>query len=210
MSGGRSRGLRRARAGRGSRLARRRPARRSSTTSEVAPHAWRRCSTRARRHPAPTTSAIRHPRRPSNRRVRPRGWLHRDGDAGGHAVRAHRRRGARLRRRRLGKRRARRTVRRPRSSEAAAPTPCRRSMQIPTRSGPRGELGVTYRACRPTRLTVTVRRGGSLIAGRSRRVAARAAAIAIHGIRAGARACHGRLGSARAVVRWARIRDPKP
>jgi len=59
-------------------------------------------------------------------------------------------------------------------------------------------------------LTVTARRGGRLIAGRSRRVAARAAAIAIHGIRAGARACHGRLGSARAVVRWARIRDPKP
>ena len=94
--------------------------------------------------------------------------------------------------------------------EAAAPTPCRRSMRIPTRSGPRGELGVAYRGCRPTRLTVTVCRGGRLIARRSRRVAAGAGAIAIHGIRPGRVRVTARLGSARAVVRWSRIRDPKP
>jgi hypothetical protein len=89
---------------------------------------------------------------------------------------------------------------------APPPTPCRRSLGVPTRSGSRGELAIAYRACRATRLTVAIRHRGRPTVRRSRRVRAGAGTIAIHGIRPGRVRVTARLGSARAVVRWTRIR----
>jgi len=68
---------------------------------------------------------------------------------------------------------------------APAPTACRPGIQIPARSGPRRVLTIRYRACRPMRLTIAIRRGGRVVARRSRRVAASAGAIAIRGVRPG-------------------------
>src|SRR6185312_8562783 len=78
---------------------------------------------------------------------------------------------------------------------APAPTACRPGIQIPARSGPRRVLTIRYRACRPMRLTIAIRRGGRVVARRSRRVAASAGAIAIRGVRPGRVRVTARLGA---------------
>jgi hypothetical protein len=102
----------------------------------------------------------------------------------------------------------------PASTTAPAPAPasagaparpsasCRTSVHVPARSAPARVLAIRYRACRPARLTVTVRRHGRVVVRRSRAVGVTAGTMAIHGIRPGRVRVTARIGSRRAVVRW--------